>query len=306
MADKWLVFVDTNIFLDLYRLSGESAKKQLAALEKHKSRLIISEQIRMEFLKNRQKVILQALDSMKAPVDAQNIPAVLSDFQAFETMKAKQKDAKKQYSWLYEKTKRMITSPVHNDPILASFKRIYKEKSDFNLCRPNKRRFAVRHRARKRFALGYPPRKGGDTSFGDAVMWEWIIECAIKDEEKSNVVVVSRDSDYGSITKFGTFINDWLEVEFKERVSRKRKIQLSDKLTSALRLLDEDFTDEEVKEEERINKTPMKLSPEFIEHIQRIRSSNEVLIKKFAEMKLGLHNENYGEIFQRLKAFYDE
>jgi hypothetical protein len=63
----WLVFVDTNILLDFYGKGGESAERQLAALERHKDSLIIGEQVKMEYLKNRQKVIVEGQKNVKSP-----------------------------------------------------------------------------------------------------------------------------------------------------------------------------------------------------------------------------------------------
>ncbi|WP_176440200.1 PIN domain-containing protein [Boseongicola aestuarii] len=53
MSDNWLVFVDTNILLDFYRFRGASALKQLKALEQNRAKLIVTEQVQMEFLKHR-------------------------------------------------------------------------------------------------------------------------------------------------------------------------------------------------------------------------------------------------------------
>lgn len=59
--EKWLFFVDTNVFLDFYRLPGDPAKRQLEGLLRHKGSLIVTEQLHMEYLKNRQKVIIESL-----------------------------------------------------------------------------------------------------------------------------------------------------------------------------------------------------------------------------------------------------
>src|SRR5580765_7471463 len=40
-----------------------------------------------------------------------------------------------------------------------------------------------------------PPRKPNDTSMGDAINWEWIVECA--KTLNGSVIIVSRDRDYG-------------------------------------------------------------------------------------------------------------
>jgi hypothetical protein len=120
------------------------------------------------------------------------------------------------------------------------------------LKRPNKTRFTVRNLARKRFVLGYPPRKQGDTSIGDAINWEWVIWCAQSSTENHHVLIVSRDSDYGVTYDNKAVLNDWLRREFKERVSQKRKIELTNRLTDALKLLDERVSPEDESAETRL------------------------------------------------------
>lgn len=86
MAENWIFFVDTNVFLDFYRLSGEFAKRQLSTLEKHSKLLITTEQVRMEFLKNRQKVISKAITELKAPSKG-GMPSIFSEFQSAGALK---------------------------------------------------------------------------------------------------------------------------------------------------------------------------------------------------------------------------
>ncbi|AUQ65911.1 hypothetical protein PhaeoP78_01030 [Phaeobacter inhibens] len=86
MADQWLIFIDTNIFLDFYRFPGESAKRQMEALERHKERLILSEQVRMEFLKNRQKVLLGAFKEIKKPSKT-SVPQITTESEPARLLK---------------------------------------------------------------------------------------------------------------------------------------------------------------------------------------------------------------------------
>ncbi|MCL9865253.1 PIN domain-containing protein, partial [Ralstonia solanacearum] len=101
--------------------------------------------------------------------------------------------------------------------------------------------------ARKRFVLGYPPRKQSDTSIGDSINWEWIVQCSKKSGK--NVVIVTRDTDYGVAYKDNLYLNDWLRQEFSERVSKKRQIILTDKLSVALKTVHKSVT-REMEEEE--------------------------------------------------------
>jgi hypothetical protein len=118
------------------------------------------------------------------------------------------------------------------------------------LNRENPERYAIRRLALKRFGLGYPPRKKEDHSIGDAINWEWIIQCAAKCDK--DIIIVTRDSDYGVNYDDKSFLNDWLQVEFKERISQKRKIVLTDKLSRALKLVEVSVTQEMIDEEQQV------------------------------------------------------
>jgi hypothetical protein len=68
------------------------------------------------------------------------------------------------------------------------------------------------------------------------------------------VLIVSRDSDYGVTHEREAILNDLLCQEFKDRVSQKRKILLTNKLTTAWQQLDERVAPEDIKQEEKILK----------------------------------------------------
>ena len=82
---------------------------------------------------------------------------------------------------------------------------------------------------------------------GDALNWEWIVYCA--DKQGAEVHIVSRDSDYGALFEDTAFLNDHLLQEFKERVSRQRKIHLHTRLSEALKHFAIPVTPEEEEEE---------------------------------------------------------
>jgi hypothetical protein len=258
---KWLVFVDTNIFLDFYRIGGESAERQLAALEKHKELIITCEQVKMEYLKNRQKVIIDNLKQLKEPQRI-SVPRILTDYQPAKTLAKNIDSAREKYKEVEKKIEKILNYPIHHDPVYQALQRFFDHDWKFNLKRPDPLRFTVRNLARKRFALGYPPKKQGDTSFGDAINWEWIIHCALNVAEPHHVLIVSRDSDYGSHYRDKPALNDWLRREFKDRVSRKRNVSLTNRLTEALKRLDEAVTPEDVQaENEIIAQGPAELDP---------------------------------------------
>jgi len=269
VADEWLIFVDTNIFLDFYRASGESAKRQLNALERHQNRLITGDQVRMEFLNNRQRVILKSLNELKRPAK-DGLPQIFSGTQAARMMAKHQDNAIKKFKEIRTKAEKMLADPTHHDQVFQTFNRIFDANTPLNLCRPKKERFAVRSLARKRFALGYPPRKAGDNSIGDALNWEWIVRCAESSEPNQHILIVSRDGDFGAVHNGTAYLNDWLYREFKDRVSKKRKIELTARLTDALKRLDETVAAEDEREEEKIiREWDLEISAEELEEIER-------------------------------------
>lgn len=119
--------------------------------------------------------------------------------------------------------------------------------------RLSKKRFSIRRLARKRFILGYPPKKDSDLSIGDSLNWEWIIDCASRSNK--DIIIVTRDTDFGAIYNGKSYLNDWLKVEFQERVSKKRKLMLTDKLSVALKFVDEIVTKEMEEAEEQLLET---------------------------------------------------
>jgi PIN domain-containing protein len=256
---KWLVFIDANILLDFYRQAGESAIRQLKALEKHRESLILGDQLSMEFLKNRQAAIVAGIQAMKEP-HRPAVPSVLLDAQVAKTLMKNHGVTEKKWQQSKKRIERMLTNPSTSDPVYQHLMRIFDHDGAFNLKRPNKLRFTIRNLARKRLALGYPPRKHDATSLGDSIHWEWIVHCAKNSKDHHNVLIVSRDSDFGVTYGGKTTLNDWLYREFKERVSWKRSVELTQKLTDALKRLNEQVTADDLVEEERLIKNVRELT----------------------------------------------
>ncbi|MGZ4853125.1 MAG: PIN domain-containing protein [Halobacteriota archaeon] len=237
------------------KLTSGLQKQRIETLEKHKNSLILTDQVWMEFLKNRQKVILEGMKQIAKPHSA-SIPSLMNEFQATKTFLKLQKDAIKQHAKVIRTVEKILKRPADGDIVYKSLSRIFGTDSDLNLKRPNKKRYEVRRLARQRFALGYPPRKDDSLRFGDAINWEWIINCAKSSKNKSNIVIVSRDYDYGLTDDSEGFLNDWLRLEFKERVSQQRKIELTNRLSNALKKLDVNVASKDLDEENRILREP--------------------------------------------------
>jgi len=247
-----LVFIDTNILLDFYRYpQGSAVLSILNHIDKNHPILITGNQVEMEFKKNRQKVILESIASLSGPKwDTFKVPVILSDEKAATLINKSKDSIVSNTKKLKAKIDKLLRNPTRNDEVYKTLEKLFRSKGDYNLGRHNKLRFDVRELAKKRFILGYPPRKDKDTSIGDAINWEWVIHCA--KAANKDVIIVSRDADYGHFYNKESIINDWLAGEFKERVGKRRKVVLTKRLTWALKEVSIDIKDADIQEEEEL------------------------------------------------------
>jgi hypothetical protein len=252
-----LIFIDTNIYLDFYRVRGTDATLSiLKHFDVNHDRIITTSEVEMEYKKNRQKVIIESLSTLK-PRDSGPlvVPAFLKESKRSTTIIRTQKLLSQKILKLKDRTAKLLESPGRNDPVYRVLQRLFKAKGSCHLTRTEKIRFEIRDLAQKRFNLGYPPRKPSDTSMVDSINWEWIIYCA--KHCSSDIVIVSRDSDYGIYHEGKPILNDWLLSEFKERVSHKRSIVLTNRLTEAFKRASISVSSEEEKFEQELLETMM-------------------------------------------------
>ncbi len=247
-------FIDTNIFLDFYRQSNETTLRLLERLKTVKDRIICTYQVEMEFLKNRQTVLLAAIKEMKSP-EASAPPALFADSATSRSLGKATRKAKEKGDLIRERALKLIENPKKLDPVYQVLETVFQSTSSHVLTRDMPVRREIKRRALRRFMLGYPPRKAGDTSAGDALNWEWIIHCAA--QLQGRIVIVSRDGDYGVRVKQSFFLNDQLRHEFRQRVGRK-SIMYTHKLSDALKQLAVHVPDEEVQAEAETLKRPAK------------------------------------------------
>ena len=230
-----LLFIDTNIFLDFYRCNNDVSLSLLQRVNSNRNIVITTPEIEMEYKKNRQKVILEALGSIKPPdsVDLK-IPSFLKESKYKGTSERLTKAYDELTKKLIKRTELLVESPGRYDPVYRILQRLFKEKGACHLSRGSKMDSEVREKAILRFSLGYPPRKSNDTSAGDSFNWEWMLYCA-KDTH-NDIVIISRDGDYGQTRNKKSFINDWLQQEFKERVGHRYAIKLTTRLSEGFKI----------------------------------------------------------------------
>ncbi|MFN4354287.1 PIN domain-containing protein [Parvibaculum sp.] len=264
MAIEKLLFVDANIWLDFYRVRSEAGLALLKHLEAVSNKIIVTYQLEMEFKKNRQFAIKEGLDELKSP-QSMSRPGLFSDAQDAKALQKSLKEADARVRKLKGKLLKALDNPAANDPVYQACQRIFHQESDLVLTRDNPVRRSIRRQAFRRFLIGCPPRKKGDTSIGDAINWEWMIECAVR--RKAELVIVTRDTDYGLTLDGKAYINDHLKHEFSDRVSKKRKILLYSRLSDALKHFKIDVTPQEIQEEEKVAKRANKDTARLPDHV---------------------------------------
>lgn len=243
-----LLFIDTNILLDFYRNRGDSGITLLSRIDGLHHRLISTYQVEMEFKKNRQGVIADCFSDLKDAGGGISAPGFLSNAKTLEIIHRQKKDNCKRLKNLKDRITKVLASPTTNDPVYQVAQRIFAAESPFNLKREDGRKYRLRRLAWKRFILGYPPRKRNDSSAGDAINWEWIVECV--KQSGRDVVIASRDADYGVTIDGSSYPNDWLKQELRERANMQRKIVLFDRLSAALKRLDIEVSEAEATAED--------------------------------------------------------
>lgn len=298
MIDKLdaLIFIDTNIFLDFYRIRKSNVSmKYLEEIEKHKNLIITSNQVEMEYKKNRQAAILESIGEVKKfNIVSLNVPAIISDAKAVEMINRFRKDINEQQKRLKQQIERILKIPNNHDPVYKSLEKLFKHNSPINLDRDNKARHTIWDLAEKRFKLGYPPRKRSDNSIGDAINWEWVICCA--ENTGKHIILVTRDTDFGVMYEGESYINDWLSQEFKQRISQKRKLILTDKLSAAFKAVQIPVTKEMVEEEEKILRESARHLGESFKQFEWSEDSIKLMREGFKETDLKLQ-----ELFLKIR-----
>lgn len=244
-----LLFIDTNIWLDFYRSNNEAGISLLNRLKDLSKFILVTDQLEMEFKKNRQNVILESVKGLKPPPGV-SIPAFLNS----ENDEVKLDRAIQEAQQLVESIKnnlpKMLEDPGANDQVYQICSGVFGKNDRLCYRVHNPRWREIKDAALTRYQRGYPPRKPGDTSMGDAVNWEWIVYSTRT--LKRNVVIVSRDSDYGQFHDGKAYLNDQLRQEFTDRVGKEYRITLYRTITAALKDFQVIVTPKEEQEENSI------------------------------------------------------
>ena len=249
-----LLFVDTNVLLDFYRANNDAGLSLLAKLDGLHECIITTCQVEMEFKKNRQTVIDDAFGLLKEPDFNLAAPAFLSEAKTVKLIKERIEDVRRRIKKLRQRVLATLEKPKSHDRIYQTCQRLFSNTGALNLKRDSKDFPRIRRLAMRRFFEGQPPRKKNDTSMGDAINWEWIVHCV--STTNRDVVIVSRDGDYGLVRKEKCYMNNYLVEELRERVNQRRNLTLVDRLSAGLKLISVPVSAKEIAAEAAIIHAP--------------------------------------------------
>jgi predicted nucleic acid-binding protein len=163
------VFIDTNILLDIYHLSGadlDELAKLVDLVKSGKVTLLVPQQVMDEFWRNREGVIADALKRFRESKAQATIPNVLRSYPS--ALKLRQ--AVDAVNEMVRDLTLQVTADIHSNALKADqiISELFSSSEVHTVPEP------VVSRARLRVDLGNPPGKKG--SMGDAINWEWLIQ----------------------------------------------------------------------------------------------------------------------------------
>jgi len=210
------LFIDTNIFLAFYHFSGEDLEelKKLAVLvEKDKIRLLVPQQVIDEFRRNRDTKIADALKKLRDQKLGLQFPQMCKDYPEYARLRSLQK--------AYETIHAALVAQALADAESGTLKADDIISSLFEHGEVIATSSDIAARAALRMDMGNPP--GKNSSLGDAVNWECLLESASSAEP---LHFVTDDSDYVSpldAAAFNSFLlREWSDKTRPDLVFHKR------------------------------------------------------------------------------------
>lgn len=207
------LFLDTNIYLSYLEKGAPNITElvRLAELIDHKKvSLFITDQVIDEYSRNREAVAKRALDQIRKLDYKPIFPPCFRELDSCAALRDALSNAREAQSSLAKEFMHKVTTSslaIDEQFSVLREKAISIDTSD-----------SVYEVAKKRVALGKPPKKSKDTSIGDAVNWELLVEkCRPTLGSRKSIQIVAEDGDYYS--KFDDSVaSKYLLDEWKSRV----------------------------------------------------------------------------------------
>jgi hypothetical protein len=163
----------------------EELRKLIPIVGNRSHILLITQQLKDEFYRNREKKISETLGNFEKHPLKIDIPQIFEGYDEYKTMKQAMKETVKLRSNLIDRFRQEVV-----DNTLVADKIVEELFSKGESIEVDKE---VVERATLRIQAGNPPGKG--KSLGDAINWECLLE---RISESENLHLVSQDADYSS------------------------------------------------------------------------------------------------------------
>ncbi len=243
------LIIDTNIYLNFYRLDSEQSLEMIKNLtqlvKSRKFQLILPKQIENEFIRNKNSknaIYTDHILSFEKGLDVQfKIPHLIKSSQQIEQIKKvinKLNGLKKKAVDDY-KNRVFNPSSKINQHIKTLFSHAY---------RPIETELILQ-KAWFRTLRGNPPCKG-NSSFGDAIIWETILDQCVEDD----LILISGDGDFESeINK--EKIHELLSAEWLQKTNKSLKLytKLGSFINENITNKKKQIKQETIQEENRLN-----------------------------------------------------
>ncbi len=212
---KEQILIDTNIYLEYFRMSSattSSLEWLLDSLEKERLDLILPKQIEDEYWRNKQSTINQARKEIinqlpqkpKLPSPVKNLPEAKKVEEFYSKFKKSFDRLVKKYDKEFKKktkTEELIEKIFDKAERVADNPKIIKK-------------------AYYRYLKGNPP--GKNKSFGDAIIWETLLEKFINQD----LTIMTEDEDWYT-DKEKKSLNELLTIEWRRKTKKKLKFSVS-------------------------------------------------------------------------------
>lgn len=266
------ILIDTNAYLDYFRMSSAtvtSLEKLLNLLKSGKLKLILTKQIKDEYLKNRKGVIYatkkqikEARDKSLSILRAIRVPPHLERSKEGKRIKGAVDKIEKSLKEIIKKHENKSGRRTEMDKLIDN---IF-EQNSYEV----EEAVGIIQKAEIRYLRRYPPAK--NHSYGDAIIWETILEKFTKND----LIIVTNDIDwYGDSDK--EELNELLKKEWKNH--SKCKISISPLLAKSINpfLEEKKKIKKEIVEEEKVSKSYFTVSSGTTTTASDFTSSTSIL-----------------------------
>ncbi len=207
-------------------------------IKEGKIKLLITQQLVDEFYRNREGKLAPSLKTIEELKKIKfRVPAFCANVRLIKSIRTKYNSIRELSTKAYEKLVRdSLNERLEVDKL---FKKIFKKSETIPISK------TVLAKAKERFDIGNPP--GKDSSYGDAIDWEILLE---KVPEKEDLYFITVDGDFLSKISDDEFSN-FLRWEWKKKKSSEIKLYKSISRFLKDEFEDKKITKEQIKEEEK-------------------------------------------------------